>query len=105
MNRRGFLKGILAAGVAPYVVTAAGVLMPVRTLARPIFDGCITDVFFSPYYVDPSMIRIMQEYQLEINRRIGLTVAMLKGAGKVRFGYDLVDYGRAGGASFSPASS
>lgn len=29
MNRRGFLRGILAAGVAPYVQTAAGVLMPV----------------------------------------------------------------------------
>lgn len=30
MNRRGFLKAILAAGVAPYVSTAAGVLMPIR---------------------------------------------------------------------------
>jgi hypothetical protein len=30
VNRRGFLKSILAAGVAPYVVTTAGVLMPVR---------------------------------------------------------------------------
>ena len=28
MNRRGFLKSILAAGVAPYVSTMAGVLMP-----------------------------------------------------------------------------
>lgn len=33
MNRRGFLKAILAAGVAPYVVTTAGVLMPVRKIA------------------------------------------------------------------------
>ena len=31
MDRRGFLKSILATGVAPYVVTTAGVLMPVRT--------------------------------------------------------------------------
>ena len=30
MNRRGFLQSILALGVAPYVVTTAGVLMPVR---------------------------------------------------------------------------
>lgn len=30
MNRRAFLKSILAAGVAPYVSTMAGVLMPVR---------------------------------------------------------------------------
>lgn len=35
MNRRGFLKSILASGVAPYVVTTAGVLMPVRALAVP----------------------------------------------------------------------
>lgn len=33
MNRRGFMQAILAAGVAPYVVTTAGVLMPVR---RPV---------------------------------------------------------------------
>lgn len=35
MNRRRFLKSILAAGVAPYVVTTAGVLMPVHALAVP----------------------------------------------------------------------
>jgi hypothetical protein len=29
MNRRSFMQSILAAGLAPYVVTAAGVLMPV----------------------------------------------------------------------------
>ena len=35
MNRRGFLRSILAAGVAPYVVTTAGVLMPVHALYVP----------------------------------------------------------------------
>jgi hypothetical protein len=35
VNRRGFLKGILATGVAPYVVTTAGVLMPVSDLWKP----------------------------------------------------------------------
>lgn len=35
MNRRGFLQAILAAGVAPYVVTAAGVLMPGKAIALP----------------------------------------------------------------------
>lgn len=30
IDRRGFLKAILAAGVAPYISTTAGVLMPVR---------------------------------------------------------------------------
>ncbi len=34
MNRRGFLAGILGAGVAPAVV-GSGVLMPVRKLAVP----------------------------------------------------------------------
>jgi hypothetical protein len=38
MNRRGFLKSILAAGVAPFIVTTAGVLMPARNiLADPRF--------------------------------------------------------------------
>lgn len=32
MNRRGFLQAILAAGVAPYVVTTAGALVPVRQI-------------------------------------------------------------------------
>lgn len=35
MNRRGFLKAILASGVAPYVCTTAGVLMPVKPLWTP----------------------------------------------------------------------
>lgn len=32
-TRRGFLQAILAAGVAPYVSTTAGVLMPVKRIA------------------------------------------------------------------------
>ena len=36
MNRRGFLSSILAAGVAPYVQTTAGVLMPVKKLWTPV---------------------------------------------------------------------
>lgn len=36
MNRRGFLKAILAAGVAPYVVTTAGVLMPVEKIVTVV---------------------------------------------------------------------
>lgn len=35
MNRRGFLKSILAAGIAPYVITTSGLLMPVRAIAMP----------------------------------------------------------------------
>lgn len=40
MNRRGFLRGILAAGAAPWVCTKAGILMPVRQVAQP--DGVLT---------------------------------------------------------------
>lgn len=39
MNRRSFMKAILAAGVAPYVVTSAGVFMPVRGLIIPQSSG------------------------------------------------------------------
>ena len=35
MNRRGFLQVCLASGIAPYVSTMAGVLMPVRKLWTP----------------------------------------------------------------------
>jgi hypothetical protein len=42
VNRRGFLRSILAAGVAPFVCTTAGVLMPVRDLWKPA--GLLTGV-------------------------------------------------------------
>ena len=42
MNRRGFLRGILAAGVAPYVSTAAGMLMPVKKLVAPVTVTTVT---------------------------------------------------------------
>lgn len=32
MNRRGFLQTCLASSIAPYVITTAGVLMPVRKI-------------------------------------------------------------------------
>lgn len=35
MNRRGLMSGILAAGIAPYVVKA-GILMPVRQIWTPV---------------------------------------------------------------------
>lgn len=47
MNRRGFLKGILAAGVAPYVVTRAGVLMPVKKLWTPIDYNSAQRIIFN----------------------------------------------------------
>lgn len=35
LNRRGFLGAILAAGVAPIVITTPGLLMPVRSIVMP----------------------------------------------------------------------
>ena len=47
MNRRGFLAGVIASGIAPYVSTMAGVLMPARSITRinpyiPVHP-CLTD--------------------------------------------------------------
>ena len=39
MNRRGFLQACLAAATAPYVITSAGVLMPVRKIFVPEVQG------------------------------------------------------------------
>ena len=52
MNRRGFMQSILATGVAPWVVTTAGMLMPIRQIIAPR-----NGIFFSPqgvvaYYHD-----------------------------------------------------
>lgn len=48
MNRRGFMRSILAAGIAPYVVTAAGVLMPVRRIVSAP-AGVLTEEFLRSY--------------------------------------------------------
>lgn len=48
MNRRGFLQGILAAGVAPYVSTAAEVLMPVKQIVSPPVVG-LDDAFLKAF--------------------------------------------------------
>ena len=50
MNRRGFLAGILASGVAPYVVTTAGLLMRIR-----------------PIEIFPSKIWIPNEYSYDFD--------------------------------------
>lgn len=46
MTRRGFMQLMLKAGVASFVVTTAGVLMPVRRLVQPLLfwgDGVHDD--------------------------------------------------------------
>jgi len=42
MNRRSFMQSILAAGIAPYVCTTAGVLMPVRGASILLPDAWYT---------------------------------------------------------------
>lgn len=81
LNRRGFLAGILAAGVAPAAI-GSGILMPVRKIVRPHLiwigadfgtdganlvgmretwhtDGNITREFFTreDIYLSPQVIR------------------------------------------------
>lgn len=38
MNRRSFMKAILATATAPYVVTTAGILMPVKSIITQPLD-------------------------------------------------------------------
>lgn len=61
MNRRGFLAGILAAGVSPWVMpggVASGVLMPARQIWKPagldLLDSC-GRVLCSLYYPDKKL--------------------------------------------------
>lgn len=44
MNRRSFMQSILAAGVAPWIVTSAGVLMPVRKQIEDVIPQWMIDV-------------------------------------------------------------
>ena len=71
MNRRGFLAGVLAAGIAPYVVTTAGVLMPVRDLWKPslniTFNGeeiALTIDDFARTYLEPTMRQLSDDFFL-----------------------------------------
>lgn len=63
MNRRGFLKSILAAGVAPYVVTTAGVLMPVRAITAPkLIVWGDTTVEYSGYMTATEVLALREAY-------------------------------------------
>ena len=50
MNRRSFMQSILSAGVAPYVVTTASVLMPVRKIVVLEGDDIIMEPLIRRYY-------------------------------------------------------
>lgn len=96
MNRRHFLQGlagILAAGVAPYVVTTAGVLMPVRKIVRiddPIpFEEFIPDEWIKLTAERMQLIREMIYYESLTGSSIG--------SGKLNaklFGVSLRRYGK-----------
>lgn len=62
MNRRGFMKAILAAGVAPYVVTSAGVLMPVRKIKT------MEEIFLELSLANASIMELIKR---DIARAIG----------------------------------
>lgn len=64
MNRRGFLGGLIAAIVAPAVITTPGLLMPISTLALPTYgpDGVLT----------PAMIAA--EFNRRLQNQVPLTI-------------------------------
>lgn len=64
MNRRGLLRGILAAGMAP-AIAKAGILMPVRDIIVPRIDpfgqfGYIDNVRFitTPFWAEEMLQKI-----------------------------------------------
>jgi hypothetical protein len=86
MNRRGFLRSMLAAAAAPYVITTAGVLMPVRQIVtgNELFAGGLGEYLdvivrcsmpLSPFGISGSSVLIGNEESLslsQISQRIPL---------------------------------
>jgi len=56
MERRSFLKGILALGVAPAIITTSGLLMPVRRLTDASFSLPMTWEEFSLDCCEPQVV-------------------------------------------------
>ena len=89
MNRRGFLKGILAAGVAPYVVTGAGVLMPVKKLWTPInynsaqriiFNGLVGALVPGDFVlVDVEGLQRVARVERVVEHKLGASVTLYSG--------------------------
>ncbi len=70
VNRRGFLKAILAAGVAPAVV-GSSILMPVRMIVSPWNGFADDDIIltieqFNQRYIHPAMRSIADDMDLSL---------------------------------------
>ncbi len=76
MNRRGFLAGILAAGVAPAVV-GSGILMPVR-MVQPITDPF--EILSLEEYARRAIIKDGGLVQIRPQLNIPHTAAWIEGA-------------------------
>jgi hypothetical protein len=78
MHRRGFLKACLAAAAAPYVVTAAGVLMPVRNVVTIGVDLAAGRDFTAAGIVArmQPFHRVLNEYLKEVENRIIFDILM-----------------------------
>lgn len=72
MNRRGFLAGILAAGVAPAVV-GSGILMPTRKLVTPdlVITPLATDFHPNAIQLTTSALRVGDVFTIEGFTRSG----------------------------------
>lgn len=55
VTRRGFLRACLAAATAPYVVTTAGILMPVRPISTVTVSAFLAELW------GPELLRRFQE--------------------------------------------
>lgn len=65
MNRRGFLQAILASATAPYVITTAGVLMPVKK----IFVPSLTEASLEALLIEISKITDSRGVRIAVNPR------------------------------------
>ena len=76
MERRGFLKSMLALGVAPAVITS-GVLMPVRAIALPTDAEVLAvagggNTLLTPELITREALRILNEnisFMSTVNRQ------------------------------------
>ena len=80
ISRRGFLKSILAAGVAPAFI-GSSILMPLHAIAQPEYAGSLDatvareladDTFLTPQMITAEAIRIL-ENNLTLSRLISAT--------------------------------
>lgn len=67
MNRRGFLKSMLAAGAGAAIITTPGLLMPVRKIWTPAWVAGPTHSLTN-YFPDPKIAPAMRSDVLHLNQ-------------------------------------